>query len=81
MEYVKRISLTSILIISLIVFADCISKGDASSSSNDKVDREAWVKEHILDGIETVDELYEKAKEEGSVIIYAKSSRFQQGLI
>lgn len=77
MEYTKRISLTFILIISLIVFAACSSKGDASSSSNDKADGEAWAKEHKLDETETVDELYEKAKEEGSVIIYAKSSRFK----
>lgn len=41
LEYVKKISLTSKLIISLNVFSDCISKGDASSSSNDKADREA----------------------------------------
>ena len=79
--YVKRIPLVFIFVISLVIVSACNLEEKANSvpntNANEQNDGESWATENKLDETEPVDELYEKAKEEGSVVIYAKSSRFK----
>lgn len=76
-----------ILFIFLIILVSACSNEDVKKdntnkntnkdvASNDSVSNETsdWLKEAKLDETESVEELYEKAKEEGTVVVYSHSS-------
>ena len=57
----------------LIMAVSCSKKGDTSASAKEEV---SWSDEVGLDDQLSGDELYAKAKEEGTVTVYSMSSRF-----
>jgi|SRR5699024_3369527 len=71
--YIKRIPLAFILVLSIVMITGC----STDTNANEQNGGEAWAAENKLDETEPVDELYEKAKEEGSVVIYSNGSKFK----
>ena len=72
MKATKKISTLFLLLFSVFLIVGCSSvKQAASDTSSD------WAKENKINETESVDELYEKAKAEGKVVIYAKGSKFK----
>src|SRR5699024_6775904 len=52
--------------------------GNQNEGTNENgLEESSWAKEHLGNLDESDEELYEKAKEEGQVVIYAKGSKFK----
>src|SRR5690625_4591557 len=65
----------SLLLVIILVLSACGSSNDNNNTSNDgNSGSDDWAKEVKLDETESVDELYEKAKEEGTVVVYSHTS-------
>src|SRR5690625_1108464 len=84
MKFGKRLLIFWILTLSLLFIVACgsdkESSNDEASADNGGNNTEAdvsWAEENKIFETESVDELYEKAKEEGKVVIYAKGSKFK----
>ena len=58
------------------MFSSAFSMGQTETKSNSQEAK--WAKDNGLDKDESVDELYQKAKAEGSLVIYTISSRTQK---
>jgi len=73
--------LNQLFIVGIIVLIISACNTSEAQSDQDKSDTNGndsnWAEENGINLTESVDELYEKAKEEGKVVIYAKSSRFK----
>src|SRR5699024_3679722 len=70
---IKGIQLAYIHVLSIVMITGC----STDTNANEQNGGEAWAAENKLDETEPVDELYEKAKEEGSVVIYSNGSKFK----
>lgn len=65
-----RTVLVIVLMLSLIlIIAACGKKGDSQNNQED-----SWLENAALDADETMEELYEKAKEEGKLVVYSSTS-------
>lgn len=72
MKFKKVFSLMFILILSILVVSGCSSNDEA------KAEDEEWAENNGIFDTESSDELYEKAKEEGKVVVYSKGSKFKK---
>ncbi len=74
----KKLNIHLILIIILLLISACSSSNAETNSSNQNSEGNSnWAEENGLNKTESVDELYEKAKEEGKVIVYSRGSKFK----
>lgn len=71
MKKIKRTLIGLSLLTILLIMTACGSKG--SAGAND-LNEDSWIEDANLDAEETMDELYEKAKDEGKVVVYSSSS-------
>ena len=70
----KKIAVAVLL--AAAMFSSAFSMGQTETKSNSQEAK--WAKDNGLDKDESVDELYQKAKAEGSLVIYTISSRTQK---
>ena len=75
MKRYKNWLVMSLLVLCFVFISGCGSK-KAADSEADEIDTK-WAEENGIYETESIDELYEKAKEEGSVVIYANGSKFK----
>ena len=74
MKFVRKLGLLAFLVPVLFSAVSCSKKSsDASTAGPETL---SWAEEVGLDQQLSVDELYAKAKEEGTVVVYSMSSRF-----
>src|SRR5699024_5518072 len=71
MKQSKKIVFGVLLLILALVLAEC---SGSKSSAGDVDGEDGWLDSANLDEEETMDELYEKAQEEGELIVYSSSS-------
>lgn len=71
MKFKKSFSLKFVLIASILIVSAC------ASNSTDKAD-DNWAENNGIYDTESSDELYEKAKEEGKVIVYSNTSKYKK---
>src|SRR5699024_8438388 len=71
MKVKKSFSLKFVLIASILIVSAC------ASNSTDKAD-DNWAENNGIYDTESSDELYEKAKEEGKVIVYSNTSKYKK---
>src|SRR5699024_4343414 len=75
MKRYKNFLIVLLPVLCLAFITGCGSSGTADVDA-DEVDTK-WAEENGVFDTESVDELYEKAKEEGKVVIYANGSKFK----
>ena len=75
MKRYKNWLVTCVLVLCFAFITGCGSNGAADVEA-EEVDTK-WAEENGIYETESIDELYEKAKEEGKVVIYANGSKFK----
>jgi len=85
MKLGKSLLTAFVLMVSMVLIVACGSnenstKNNSNSNDNDNNSgtvESSWAEENGVFETESVDELYEKAKEEGKVVIYSNGSKFK----
>src|SRR5690625_6671329 len=76
MKQYKNWIVMFLLVLGFAFITGCGSNGSADDVEAGEVDTK-WAEENGIYETESIDELYEKAKEEGKVVIYANGSKFK----